>query len=376
MGRRAMYLSGRLRDPARVGYASHVYFFIFSVKSRHVFAGKSRCTFPGEEQIVSSSAGAQQLAPIEEPRAEYSRRRDLYQALAARQARLYRRIANLRVVFVALAVLCGWAASGGDRTAAALLILPVMVFPLLVFWQNERVSRAHRRAVRAADYYERGLARLEDRWMGTGQPGMRFLDEDHPCALDLDLFGKGSLFERLCTARTSRGEDTLAAWLRAPAPPDDVRARQEAVEELRQRLDLREALALLADGVPAGANLDALVAWGSAAPLRAPRWARPAALFLPALTVLALIGWLVLDQSGLPFVVLLMLELVFALWLHARVHQVIAPVERRARDLGLLAGILARLKHEDFKSTHLGVCVQPLTLPVSRPLGGSLNSPV
>src|SRR5438128_5158634 len=232
------------------------------------------------QRIVSSRAGAQQPAPIEEPRAAYGRR-DLYQALAARQARLYRRIANLRVVFVALAVLCGWAASGGDRTAAALLILPVMVFPVLVFWQNERVSRAHRRAVRAADYYERGLARLEDRWMGMGQPGTRFLDEDHPCALDLDLFGKGSLFERLCTARTSRGEDTLAAWLRAPAPPDDVRGRQEAVEELRQRLDLREALALLADGVPAGANLDALVAWGSAPPLRASRWARPAALFLP-----------------------------------------------------------------------------------------------
>ncbi|TMQ32207.1 MAG: DNA mismatch repair protein MutS [Planctomycetota bacterium] len=244
-----------------------------------------------------------------------------------------------------------------------------MVFPLLVFWQNERVSRAHRRAVRAADYYERGLARLEDRWMGMGQPGTRFLDEDHPCALDLDLFGKGSLFERLCTARTSRGEDTLAAWLRAPAPPDDVRARQEAVEELRQRLDLREALALLADGVPAGANLDALVAWGSAAPLRAPRWARPAALFLPALTVLALIGWLVLDQSGLPFVVLLMLELVFALWLHARVHQVIAPVERRARDLGLLAGILARLEREDFKSAQLGrlrLALDSAGLPPSR----------
>ena len=120
---------------------------------------------------MSSRAGAQQPAPIEEPRAAYGRRRDLYQALAARQARLYRRIANLRVVFVALAVLCGWAASGGDRMAAALLILPVMVFPLLVFWQNERVSRAHRRAVRAADYYERGLARLEDRWMGMGQPG-------------------------------------------------------------------------------------------------------------------------------------------------------------------------------------------------------------
>ena len=43
---------------------------------------------------------------------------------------------------------------------------------------------------------------------------------------DLDLFGPASLFELLSIARTRAGEETLAAWLLAPADPDEIVARQ------------------------------------------------------------------------------------------------------------------------------------------------------
>jgi hypothetical protein len=63
------------------------------------------------------------------------------------------------------------------------------------------------------------LARLENRWAGTGEAGTRFLDPDHPYAADLDFFGAGSLFKRLCTARTQAGEETLAADCSVPPHP-------------------------------------------------------------------------------------------------------------------------------------------------------------
>jgi hypothetical protein len=173
-----------------------------------------------------------------QPRAEYERRRAAYQVRAAEQARLHRRIANMRVAVVAVTVLLAFLASGGDPTARALIAIPILLFPLLVVWQNERVARALQRATRGAVFYETGLARLDGRWMGTGQQGARYLDDNHPCALDLDLFGSGSLFERLCSARMRKGEDTLARWLLGPAPVEEVGARQEAVAELRPQLDL------------------------------------------------------------------------------------------------------------------------------------------
>src|SRR6266446_337105 len=282
------------------------------------------------------------------PRAEYERRHAAYQVLAARQARLHRRIANLRVAVVAVLVFLAFLASGGDPTARALLAVPIVLFPVLVLWQNERVARVLRHAERGAAFYEKAFGRLEHRWMGKGQQGERYLDESHPCALDLDLFGSSSLFELLCAARLRRGEDALATWLRSPAAPEEIRARQQAVEELRMRLDLREQLALLAADVPAGVALDEVAAWGTAPPLQAPSWARALAILLPALAVLALLAWITLGLGGAPFALLVIAEMGFAAWLHGPVRQVIGPVERRAAELFLLSGILSRLERAPF----------------------------
>ena len=51
------------------------------------------------------------------------------------------------------------------------------------------VIRARNATARAIAFYERGLARLEDRWLGGGSSGDRFVDDRHLYANDLDLFG-------------------------------------------------------------------------------------------------------------------------------------------------------------------------------------------
>src|SRR5262249_13710320 len=160
----------------------------------------------------------------------------------------------------------------------------------------QRVTRTLRRARRAVTYYERGLERLDGLWQGTGDPGSRFLDEDHSNALDLDLFGKASVYQLLCTARTRSGEDRLAAWLLDPAGRDGVRARRAAVAELRPHLDLREDLALLGADVPAGVDLARLADWGAAPPILVSRGLRVVALILSALAVAAVV-WLVAGFS-------------------------------------------------------------------------------
>src|SRR5581483_4290848 len=103
---------------------------------------------------------------------------------------------------------------------------------VLLSIRYERIRIGLIRARRAAAYYENGLERLADCWAGKGEAGLHYLQEDHPYALDLDLFGRGSVFERLCTAQTRGGADLLAAWLLAPAEREEIYARQQAVAEL------------------------------------------------------------------------------------------------------------------------------------------------
>ncbi len=178
--------------------------------------------------------------------------------------------------------------------AVVVLLLPPRLYVLLAIGAFGFAARAHgdvlRRLAetrRAIAFYDHAIARLEDRWAGL-RPRQTRLDLSHSLfAQDLDLFGPGSLFELLCEARTSIGEDTLASWLLKPAPVQEVLSRQQAVDELRSRTPLREQVAK-APG-PATAVLDpqALGAWGEATVRRLPRilpWLAP---LLVALTLLA-----------------------------------------------------------------------------------------
>src|SRR5690348_18273480 len=69
------------------------------------------------------------------------------------------------------------------------LIVPIAAFAVVAA-RHARILQARIRAQRAAELYRRGIARIEDRWAGTGPTGERFQDLRHIYAADLDLFGK------------------------------------------------------------------------------------------------------------------------------------------------------------------------------------------
>jgi hypothetical protein len=205
---------------------------------------------------------------------------------------------------------------------------------------------------RAARFYAAGLDRLDGKPSG-GSDGGRFADEGHPDAADLDLFGPGSLFERTSSARTRAGEETLAAWLKAPADPAEVAARQPAVADLKPRLDLRESLAVAGGEVPDGADYAALADWGGAAPESVPDWKWWAVEVLGWGNVLAWTGWLVAGTTGLPVLAFGLLSMAVALPLTGWVRRVLAPIEKAEQDLSLLAAVLARFEREPFSAPRL-----------------------
>ncbi|MCA1612921.1 MAG: DNA mismatch repair protein MutS, partial [Acidobacteria bacterium] len=280
------------------------------------------------------------------PRAEYARRREARLEGAARQARRFRKLGLLRLASLAALLTLGWFALKG--LPVWWLLPPSAAFIFLADAQT-RITQARRRCERAARYYEQGLARLDDRWAGSGETGLRFLDASHPYAEDLDLFGRGSLFELLSTARTRAGEETLARWLLGPATPDAARARQLAVAELRPRLDLREELALLGEGVRSGDEARALAAWAAAPPWPVSRAVRLTALALAVLAVLTLALWIA-GFGATPFLVALVSGRALAFRLKDPVGRVIGDADGAGRDLSLLSGVLGRLEREQFSS--------------------------
>jgi hypothetical protein len=250
------------------------------------------------------------------------------------------------VVFVALLAL-GW----GGLASYWLLVLPAVVFGVLV-QRHDRVLHDRDAAARAMAFYERGLARIEDRWVGKGEPGERFSDDRHPYANDLDLFGRGSLFELLSIARTRTGEDTLARWLTAPATPAQLADRQQGVSELASALDLREALSLAGTDVRAGVNREAVLAWAEAPPILSPPWLRWIAAAFTVVTTSCIVVWLITDFEP-PLLLALAFQSAFAWPQMKRIERALNRADAAAHDLDILGHLLEQLEPERFSSPRL-----------------------
>ncbi len=278
------------------------------------------------------------------PLLEYTARLFDRRAAHERWVLLDARLSRSRLGTAAVTALLAWLAYSRGLSPWW-IALPVATFLALAIW-HDRVIRARDLSARSAEFYSRGIARIEERWAGGGEPGSRFLDDTHLYARDLDLFGPGSVFELLSTARTRAGEDALAEWLKAPSPLPDLRKRQQAVEELRSSLDFREAMALA--GAPVrSVDTASLTAWATSPAILQSGWPR---LVAYALTATA-IAWGIAGQA-IPFAALLA-QFAFARAFRSRVERVLHGVEGPSRALDVLAEALVEIERQPVASERL-----------------------
>ena len=261
----------------------------------------------------------------------------------------FRQLGNLRLL-TALLIAATAIASWGMGLLSPWFVLAPMGGLLGLTVALDRVERAQAEAVRAQGYYRVGLARLNGDWQGQGNPGENFRQADHLFADDVDLFGRGSLFEYLCVARTAAGEKNLAKWLMQPAEPAIAKARQTAVSELATCLPLREDLALIGDDVRGAVNDDEVLrTWGEAPAVPFPVATLWVARLLALVAAIAVFGWLGQMWPITPFLLIVLAELLFSARFRERVEQVHTHAGRPARELRLIRIVLERIARENFE---------------------------
>jgi hypothetical protein len=301
---------------------------------------------------------------LTDPAAEYARRIADWDTVIARGERTHLFISNLRLFSALSAAVLAWLGFLRGSIAPQWSFIPAAAF-LILLVVHARVLNRNDRALRARRFYEHGTARIEDRWSGIGSDGGRFLDE-HPYARDLDLFGPGSLFQLLNTASTESGEATLADWLRTPASIEDVGARQAAVAELRDRVDFRAEVVVIAADARVS-RTGTLARWTLAEP--AGFTAGHALLFgalaavTAVLTTAAFAGWV----PGAAAIAWVALQAVVAWVWRRQMYDVLNRVDAAAYDLGLLTELLARVERETFASARLAAIRRALYIEGERP---------
>jgi hypothetical protein len=276
--------------------------------------------------------------------------------IAAAQARLHSTISA-----AALAV-----------SVALLLMLSVYAFrPKAGYWwpglsvplviasaRRYRLSRrSGYRVSRLEQYYRRSVERVQGNWAGKGASGEEFGDPAHAYSSDLDVFGEGSLFELLCTVRTANGKRGLADFLLTAPPIEEIVSRQEAVRELRGRIDLRELIAVLGEFEFLESKWETFAEWLNSPPFAFNRWVRGAAFITSALVAVIFLGgmsglipWSVVGMWMIPLVGL---HAAVGLYFRDRVNRTTAWLRPASVETQVLREGLRLLEETHFESGKL-----------------------
>lgn len=306
---------------------------------------------------------------LEIPENEYARRLGERQGQLAAVRLLHQAFWTYLIVAALAGIAIAYATLLLHLISALWLLLPLVVISFIIQSLAGNAS-THSRLLRIVSYYQLGLARLRHQWQGRGSDGKEFLPDNHVYASDLDIFGAGSLFELLCTARTGVGRAMLARWLLNPAECNEVVARQRAVAELRDMIDLRE------DWASAGRNgLDqvgraAIRDWADAPGVAFPPYVRGLAIALPiCMLVLSIFARVVLLGPGWLWVaaVALGMQAVLAALLLKKTRLIAANLVLPSFELALLVPLLHRLETEHVECTLLRSLQSRLTATPSRP---------
>jgi hypothetical protein len=292
-----------------------------------------------------------------DPSAEYTARHARWRQRLAVESALDARLAAARLIIFGAAVALAIAAVQLSWSWW-LLLVPVAGFVALAV-RHDQVIRARDRSASLVDFYDRGLGRIRDSWSGTGATGDRYRNDHHPYANDLDLFGHASLFQLLSLARTRTGEDTLAGWLTAAAPPATILERQAAVRELTDALDTREELSLAVGRSALSVDGDALAAWAEAPPLLAPPVMRWVSLAVTGLTVSAAVFvWRGGHEVTLLFAIAA--QMVFGVPYSRKVERMLHAADGPTRDLTALLQAIVLLERGQFSSGRLALLQRQL----------------
>ena len=108
---------------------------------------------------------------------------------------------------------------------------------------------------------EEELNRLEMK-LSSLDDGAEFINPLHEYHIDLDVFGRHSLFQLINRASTAFGRVTMANWLSTPANKDEILLRQEAAKEVAPLIDWRQNIQASGRAFnEEKANIEPLLSW-------------------------------------------------------------------------------------------------------------------
>lgn len=222
---------------------------------------------------------------------------------------------------------------------------------------HARIIRRKDMAAAGVRYHELGLLRVNGEHSKLPVRGEGLAKETHPYAIDLDLFGQGSLLQLVDATQTQLGETKLVGWLDGSdrASFDDLHARQDAVRDLASRPELRERLSVLGTVAMEHGKPDPtpMIRWSESSESLAGPLGRLFIRIWPFVIVASIVAAKLFPiPTSVPWAAYLV-AFVYALATRNRSQQVSAAVTQNEGGVRAFVDLVALVEHERFEAPRL-----------------------
>ncbi len=292
------------------------------------------------------------------PKDSYGRKKKHYERLYKRQHQAVSKVSKIRLVVSLGGIVTSMSLFGMDKSTRGVLVLVVslcLFIPLVIY---------HRKIQGQSKYSEilwklnqESAHRIDGGWHVFKDKGEDFRDEGHPYAEDLDLFGRGSLFQWINTARTNLGRKKLAELLANPRKElESIYERQGAIRELSNLIRWRQRFAAEARLATAEmSNPESLLQWMKSPDAMDKKPGLQMLLYLlPGMT--AVIGWHTFVNQALPyryFIAAVGVHLVMLKIGNKERTRIFNTVYRYKDDIDVYTGMISCIENQKFENSYL-----------------------
>jgi MutS domain V len=181
------------------------------------------------------------MAGQQQPTQYYHTRIENLNLLLAKQQKKKSVFAWARFSTIVSAGLSLWQLWSVSIIAAIGVVLFLLVLFFVFLFKDLKNSSDIRNTETLIEINKQELLILQHQFMHLSD-GIQYKPAEHDYANDLDIFGKASLYQYINRTTAEQSNKLLSEWLLAPAAPDVITERQEAVKELKEKPEWRQQL--------------------------------------------------------------------------------------------------------------------------------------
>lgn len=289
---------------------------------------------------------------------QYLKRKSCYEKLLKKQNQTINFISALRlIIFISLIgfTILFYTIKRYYLATIILTILSILFIALIN--KHSRLKYNKKCSTMICEINEGSLKRLKGEWKTFGDAGEEFINNNHNYSKDLDILGKGSLFQYINAANTYLGREKLKEILSAPNYSiEEIYDRQQSVKELSANLGWRQRF--MAEGKIATKrkeNPELLFKWGKeVSSLFCNRSFIVMSRILPVITIGTIFIYFLMGNIPDYFPLILIGIQVIILKLNAKEsNRILNLVYKYKKDIEAYSKMLSLIEKKKFKSKYL-----------------------